>query len=216
MFHYLKQIVYAVAPYSLGPPLLLGIWLFKKLPAAGKLISIHILFATLTELIADLLNYYHINNLFLLHIYTVEECGMILWFYSHLFRGFINQKIFLYTFLSFFALALINSVFFQSLTQNNTYSRGIEATIVILCSMGFFYKMLSETKVEKPEQSPYFWFNTGFLIYFSASLLLFTLSNYILGDKHKHLRMDIWVLHAFFSIVLYTFIAIGLWKWRKK
>jgi hypothetical protein len=216
MFHYLKQIVFEVAPYSLGPPLLLGIWLFRIMPAAGKIICLHVLFAALTELTADLLGHYGINNLFLLHIYTVEECGMILWFYSYVFLGFINRKVFLYTFLSFFALAVINSVFFQSLTQNNTYSRGIEATIIILCSIGYFYKMLGEPKIEKPEQSPYFWFNTGFLIYFSASLLLFTLSNYILGAKYKQLRMDIWVLHAFFSILLYSFIAIGLWKYRKR
>jgi hypothetical protein len=216
MFHYLKQIVFEVASYAVGPPLLLAIWKFRILPAAGRIIGIHLLFAGLTALIAELMWYYRTNNLFLLHIYTVEECGMILWFYSHVFRGFINQKVFLYTFISFFVFAVINSILFQSLKQNNTHSRSIEATVIIACTIAYFYKMLSETKVEKPEQSPYFWFNTGFLIYFSASLLLFTLSNYIRGDQYKQLRHDIWTLHAFFSIVMYLFIAIGLWKYRKK
>ena len=114
MFHYLKQIVFAVAPYAVGPPLLLGIWLFRKLPAAGKLICIHLLFAAMVELMADLLWHYHTNNLFLLHIYTVEECGLILWFYSYLLGGIISRKFFGYVFLSFFAFALYSLILYPT------------------------------------------------------------------------------------------------------
>lgn len=216
MFHYLKQIVFEVASYAVGPPLLLGICQYRKLPVAGRLISIHLLFAGLTAVIAEVLWYYHTNNLFLLHIFTVEECGLILWFYSCLFSGFINRKLFLYIFFSFFAFAVINSVFFQPLTQFNTYARSTEAVIIVFCSIAFFYKMLSDTNIERPERLPYFWINTGFLIYFSASLLLFTLSNYIRDVQHKQLKYDIWTLHAFFSILMYTFVTIGLWKYRKR
>ncbi|NII27008.1 hypothetical protein HB364_18095 [Pseudoflavitalea sp. X16] len=216
MFHSLKQIIFSVAPYALAPPLLLGLWQFRALPGALRIITIHVLVAAVTELAATLLWHYRINNLFLLHIYTVEECGMLLWFYSYLWRERIPLRVFLYVFLSFLVFAVINSMLLQPLTQNNTYARSIEAVIMIACAIAFFYKMLSEARIHKPERSPYFWINTGLLIYFSGSLLLFTLSNYIRGPEYKQLRMDIWTLHAFFNILLYTFITIGLWKQRRK
>jgi hypothetical protein len=216
MFDVVKAIVFAVSPYALAPPLLLGLLQFRKLPLALKLICIHLMFAAVVEGLSYLLWHYRINNLFLLHIYTVEECGLILWFYSRLFTGFINSRVFLYAFAVFFVFAAVNSIFFQSLSANNTYIRTLEAIMVIVCSIVFFYRMLTDAAIEQPARSPYFWINTGWLIYFSASLLLFTLSNYINSTHLKQMRLDIWTLHAFFAILLYTFITIGLWKQRRK
>ncbi|HYF33351.1 MAG TPA: hypothetical protein VD993_19635 [Chitinophagaceae bacterium] len=215
MFEQLKHLVFEVAPYATLPAIIIGLVKFRTFPVALKVITIHVLIAGLVDLAGTLLWHYRINNLFLLHIYTIEECGLILLFYSYLLSDTVPRRIFLYVFLGFMVFSIANSIFLQPLTRNNTYARSIEAAIIICCAVLFFYKMLSESRLKAPGQSPYFWINTGLLIYFSGSLVLFTLSNYIRGPQYRQLRLDIWTLHAFFAILLYLFIAIGLWKHRR-
>ena len=207
--------VFEVAPYATLPAILIGLVKFRGFPLPLRIVTAHVLIAGLTELAATILWNNKINNLFLLHIYTIEECGMIIWFYSYLLGEGRNRKIFLYVFLGFAVLSIANSMFLQGLTRNNTYARSIEAVIIIVCAVRYFYKLLGEAKLKSPARSPYFWINTGFLIYFSSSLVLFTLSNYIRGPQYRQLRLDIWTLHAFFAIVLYALIAVGLWRHKK-
>ena len=215
MFEDLKHMVFEVAPYATLPAILIGLVKFRALSTPLRIVTVHVLIAGLVELAATILWNNKINNLFLLHVYTIEECGMILWFYSYLLSEGTDRKVFLYVFLGFAALSIANSMFLQGLTRNNTYARSIEAVIIIVCAVRYFYKLLSETKLKSPARSPYFWINTGFLIYFSSSLVLFTLSNYIRGPQYRQLRLDVWTLHAFFAIVLYALIAVGLWKHKK-
>jgi hypothetical protein len=215
MLEYLKSLVFEVAPYATVLAIIPGLIKFRAFPMPLRIVAIHVLIAGLVDLAAMILWNYKVNNLFLLHIYTIEECGMIILFYSYLLGDAGNRKKFLYVFLGFALLSIANSMFLQPLTRNNTYARSLEAMIIIVCAIMYFLKLLSETKLKSPARSPYFWINTGFLIYFSGSLVLFTLSNYIRGPQYKQLRLDIWTLHAFFSIVLYALIAVGLWKHRK-
>jgi hypothetical protein len=214
MLSYLKEWIFAVAPYAPALPLLIGLIKFRRLPLPLKVIVVHVLVAASVEFAATVLWNYRINNLFLLHIYTVEECGFIMLFYSYLLSKLVPRKVFLYVFVAFAVLAVLNTVFLQPVNVSNTYARSVEAVIVILCAIAFFYSLLGETTIKGADRPSYVWINTAFLIYFSGSLLLFTLSNYIEGPRYRQLRMDIWTLHAFFSILLYTFIAIGLWKHR--
>lgn len=215
MFEYLKQLVFEVAPYATLPAIVVGMAKFRHLPAPLRIIALHVLIAGAVDLTATILWHQKVNNLFLLHIYTIEECGLILWFYSYLLGDAISRKWFLYVFLGFLLLSVANSIFLQPLSRNNTYARSIEAVIIIACAVLYFYKMLSEAKLKAPARSPYFWINTGFLIYFSGSLVLFTLSNYIRGPQYRQLRLDIWTMHAFFAILLYVLIGIGLWKQKR-
>lgn len=215
MLEDLKHLVFEIAPYATILAIIPGLLKFRTLPTPLRIVAIHVLIAGLVDLAAMILWNNKINNLYLLHIYTIEECGMILWFYSYLLSDAMNRKAFLYVFLGFALLSIANSIYLQKLTQNNTYARSLEAMIIIVCAVMYFYRLLSEAKLKSPIRSPYFWINTGFLIYFSSSLVLFTLSNYIRGPQYRQLRMDIWTLHAFFAIVLYALIAVGLWRHKK-
>ncbi len=215
MLEDLKSLVFEVAPYATILAIIPGLIKFRSFPMPLRIVAVHVFIAGLVDLSAMVLWNYRINNLFLLHVYTIEECGMILWFYSYLLRDAGNRKIFLYAFLGFAILSTANSIYLQKLTQNNTYARSLEAMIIIICAIMYYMKLLSESKLKSPARSPYFWINTGFLIYFSGSLVLFTLSNYIRGPQYRQLRLDVWTLHAFFAIVLYALISVGLWKHRK-
>lgn len=215
MLDSIKQLIFEVAPYATLPAILIGSAKFRSLPVALRIVTIHVLIAGMVELAATILWNYRVNNLFLLHVYTIEECGLILLFYSYLLRDVMDPRKFLYVFLGFMVLSILNSIFLQPLTRNNTYARSIEALIIIICAVSYFYKELGESKLKSPGRTPYFWINTGFLIYFSGSLVLFTLSNYIRGPQYKQLRLDVWTLHGFFAILMYALIAVGLWKHKK-
>jgi hypothetical protein len=87
----------------------------------------------------------------------------------------------------------------------------LEGVLVILLCLTWCWRVLTEMKIQRLEQNPVFWANTGFLIYFSGNVLLFAFSNFIL-DYDKSLNLYVWAFHGLLSGLLYLLISIGLWK----
>ncbi|MBN8679584.1 MAG: hypothetical protein J0M29_15245 [Chitinophagales bacterium] len=153
------------------------------------------------------------NNLWLLHLYTPLEFICILWFYSLVLVSLAKRKWFVWLGLGFAVLSALNTAFLQPALTFNTYARSLEGILVIILCLSWCYQTLTEMKIRALQQDPVFWTNTGFLLYFSGNVLLFAFSNYILNINHA-LNQYIWAFHALFSILLYFFITIGLWKAR--
>jgi len=55
--------------------------------------------------------------------------------------------------------------------------------------------------------------NSGMLIYFSGSFLLFIIYSVIISNYS--LAYFIWDLHATFLLTMYILFAVALWKYKK-
>lgn len=173
--------------------------------------AFYVFLGGLTQVASSYLNAHKQNNLWLLHLYTPLEFACIVWFYGTELKGFVEKKWFFLTGIGFAVLSVLNSAFLQDTDTFNTYARSLEGILVILLCLAWCYRTLSEMKIRRLEQDPVFWVNTGFLLYFSGNVLLFAFSNYII-DINRALNLYIWAFHALFSILLYFFVTIGLWK----
>jgi hypothetical protein len=213
MFKALQGAIIHYSALAVVPPLILAAIYHRKYSPALKVLSLHLLMVAVFSGVAVLLSEMKRNNLPLLHVYTICEFIMIIWFYSIVLRGFLPAKLLVWIAAGFTVFALMNSLLLQSWYTFNTIPRSIEGLVVILLSLVCYYRMLSELKIRKMERSPIFWINTGFLFYFSGALFLFMLSNYILPLNHQ-LNIFIWTIHACFSIMLYLFIFLGLCNHR--
>ncbi len=96
-----------------------------------------------------------------------------------------------------------------SLTTNDRY---VPSHIVIcIFSLLFFYQIIKEMPTTHIQRLPVFWINSGFLIYYAGTLILWIASDYlakILGDGFG----SYWIFHNVLGIVKNVFFAIGLWQ----
>jgi hypothetical protein len=208
MLQTLQDIFFFCSAWIVFVPFILAIVLFKRFTAAYRVLSIHIFIACAVELASYLMSLYRQPNLFLLHIYTLTEFLLLYLFYEIYFNRFYPVWPLRITAAAFLVFSVINSLFIQPVTGFNSYARAAEAFIMTVLSLLCFYKLAQE---HKPAVT---WINTGLLLYFSGSFLLFIVSNYILSYSSK-LNYHIWAVHAFLSLLLYLLITIGLWKARK-
>jgi hypothetical protein len=193
------------------PPLLLVFIKYRHLKKEMKAVACFVFLATVVQFAASYLASFKSNNLPLLHLYTPLEFCCIVWFYSMALEGFVPKPVFVGAAVGFTVMAVLNAVFLQSIYEFNTYARSLEGVLVILLCLTWCWRVLTEMKIQRLEQNPVFWANTGFLIYFSGNVLLFAFSNFIL-DYDKSLNLYVWAFHGLLSGLLYLLISIGLWK----
>lgn len=145
------------------------------------------------------------NNLWLIHIYTMLELSFFTW----VFRTVLGRNLTLLILIIFNGLALMGIFIFGDLEKFNPWTSALEALLIILYVLSYFYQTARDIKVEDITRMPLFWLSTGALIYFSSSLFLFIFSNYIFPEVK--LSLIFWGIHAMLSILLYIFFFITLW-----
>jgi hypothetical protein len=213
----LKEIQHGIliySPIAVVFPLIAGLIRLRSLVPEQKSLLLFIFNSSVFSFLGYIYWYTNTNNLPLLHIYTISEFGAISWFYRQTLKKSVLEKFLFPGFTAFVVFALMNACFIQD-WHINTLPRSIECMLIIIYALFCYHRQLKELTYSRPEHSPVFWINTGFLIYFSGALLLFTLSNYILPLNHQ-LNIYIWTLHALFSIIEYLFIFIALCLHPKK
>lgn len=212
-----QSLVFNAAPFAMIPAAVMAIILFRGSNTTVKILGIHILISVFTEFSSTLLWSFKINNIFMLHIYTLEEFAMLSWFYATIITGRDWKYFFQSCLIVFTILTLLNSTFIQTLSVNNTYARGLESLIFMVYALICFNKLINAPSSSLPR--PYYLgillINSGILIYFTSSSLLFTLSNYLRKPELTEARMIVWACHAFFSIVYYLLLFFGLWIIRR-
>jgi len=195
------------APLSIVPPLLIGLVRYRLMSVSFRLLCWYVFTGCLVQGLSYLYWYNNLNNLPLLHVYTILEFGFIALFYGLEFR---RTWLLTWLALGFAQIAILNTIFLQPLHTYNSYARSLEAIMVLVCVLLSLYRQLLAGG-QKLRHQPLFWVNLAFLFYFSGSLFLFIAGNYLLSGSAT-LNQLVWGLHALWVWLLYTLIAIGLWK----
>lgn len=212
----LKAFLFNYGPWIIIAPFLLSVVRYNRLSKALKIMTWYLLLSALTQAGSLLLWKESINNLPLLHVFTVLEFFLLFTYYSVQSKPFLPKFWFYGILILFLSFALLDAFVLESLHSFNIYTRSLEAFIFIACSVHWFIHSLTiESKAVIPEQNALKYMNAGFFIYFSGSLILFAFSNYI-NHLGRPLLMNIWTLHTLLLIVLYLFILTGFWKTSRK
>ncbi|MES2518857.1 MAG: hypothetical protein V4585_12160 [Bacteroidota bacterium] len=192
-------------------PLIIGIFRRKYLVRELLVIFLFICNSVIFEFISKVMAIDKTPNLYLFHIYVLTEFFFISWFYFEIFKKYISPKIISITFILFTIFSLVDSFVLHNTLTFNSYAKTLECLIIVSYTVFYLYKTFDEFQDQDPSDTPIFWINAGFLFYFSGCLFLFTFSNFIL-TQGKAMGMITWALHAFFIIIMYSLISIGLWK----
>jgi hypothetical protein len=203
--------------FVLVPVLAVLIWWLKS-PVKRfeqKMIALYIMLAFITEIFAKIIGAIHLNNLPVLHVYTLLQFLIVAWLYKPFMSGRIMPIIWLVFTVAFLIGSIINSLFIQSVWVFNGYARASESLIIVLFVLWYFRKLLFSEEAVKPLQDiPMFWISTGMLFYFSACFFVFLLSGdvYIINSKVFAIS---WAFHDLILIIHYIFITAALWPTRQ-
>ncbi|MGV3612908.1 MAG: hypothetical protein ACO1N0_18255 [Fluviicola sp.] len=212
----LKALLFNYGPWIIIAPVLLSLVLYNRLSKALKIITWYLILSVLTQAVSLWLWKKSINNLPLLHAFTVLEFFLLFAYYSFQSKQLLTR---FWTYgipVLFLGFALLDAFVLENLHSFNIYTRSLEAFIFIGCSVHWFIRSITlESKVILQDQNGLKYMNAGFFIYFSCSLILFAFSNYI-NHLGRPLLMNIWTLHSLLLIVLYLFILIGFCKINRK
>lgn len=210
MVNEIKELFFKIAPWIILVPSYISIKNSNTLPKEFKCITLYLIVSVLTQLLSLILWTQKINNLPLLHIYTLVEFFLLLIFYYKILSAFIPKLFFYLLTILFITTASFDSLVIEGFFAFNTYTRSFEAFVFILFALIWFLKILSEENESPQINLPSLkYINAGFFIYFSGSIVLFSFSNYINQLGHA-LSMNIWTLHTLLLFTLYILISIGL------
>ena len=203
-----KVFVSIIVPVTILVPILSGIFCYSKLTVYAKAIFWYLVISAVVNTIGTILGrVYHINNLPLIHLFTIIEMILLLFFYRNILHIAATNKWFILLIAGFLVINIINICFFQSIFQYNSYTHTIEAFICILFSLNYFAKLAAtETKVAN---LPGFYFNTGIFLYFSGAFMLFIFSNVIISKLSISNFLVLFAINGGLFIIMYIFFTIG-------
>jgi hypothetical protein len=202
------------APWILLVPLSLSWARFRHHTPVMRVVCYFLSFHFISLVLGFILAKLRVNNLPMLHVYSVIEFFLLLWFFQLMLTGFLPKKFFIVLAALFLLLAIVNVVAIEGLFVFNTYVRSVEALLIIFLSVSWFVKTLSDPGTPQASNVPYFLIIGGLLVYFSGSLVLFSFETYI-TPQILSWRINIWSLHTLLAVVLYLLITAALWKNRK-
>ncbi|GAB2819487.1 hypothetical protein [Ferruginibacter profundus] len=209
-----KVFVSVIVPLTILLPIGTGVVYYSKLKLYAKTIFWYLVISAVVNTIGTILGRgYHINNLPLIHLFTLIEMLLLFYFYRTILDIEKKNKWFNILVGAFVLVNFANMLFFQSIFQYNSYTRTIEAFICILLSLNYFAKLAAtETKVVS---QPGFFFNAGIFLYFSGAFMLFIFSNLLITKLNTANFLILWNIHAVLFFIMYIFFTIGFVLCRK-
>jgi hypothetical protein len=198
--------LWTFVPCSIILPFIVGLINFRALKKPDSIIFIYITVNGLVNLVTSILARSGNNNMPVFHLFTIIELVLLSLFFSSIYNS-KHYSIISYIVLAvFLVFAMLNSLFLQNIYMFNTYTRSLEAIIIICYCLWFFYYLISQ---ETRPNNSLIWYTAGIFIYFSTSFIIFIMSNIALKlDKEQDWIM--WHIHGSMVLLMYLFITKGL------
>jgi len=170
--------------------------------------------AALYEWVATIL--LSVNSTVWFRFYLLFEFLCLYYFFFHLLRKKYRYVFgfFLSVFLVVFAYLL--TVWEQSdKYKTDSYLSIIETLFVFTCVFLWFRDIFKNLLVESLWKSPVFYFISAFILYFSGTIFLFLISDFIADNKLAQFN-HYWVLNVALCFLLRILLIIGIWKGQTK
>jgi hypothetical protein len=174
-----------------------------------KVIFSYLVFAGLSDITERLLGSRNINNLPLLHFYTIVEFLFITRFFQLILNEPLVFRLIGWLMVIVPVFCVLDFIFIQSIYQFNSYPRPISALIIIGLCLFYFFKH-SESENQKPwVDLPLNWMVTGLLVYFGSSLFHFAFLNVLNENVSENVYFIFGTIHATLVMVMYLLFTAG-------
>lgn len=187
---------------------------YNRLPSLIKTLGIFLLISIATEIFSKYLSFLKVNNLFLLHIFTLLE--FISWslFYKLLFKEKEEvQKYSWYFIITVSLLIIINTMFIEPYTGFNSNAKSLVQIILISYAIYYFFRSFGVVDFSQPINKAISFINFAVVLYYSGSLFIFMFSRFLMSDNVSNIIQEgFWLLNALLNLVFQILILIAIWK----
>ena len=189
-----------------------GTFFLKKIKKRFLFLYLFLIIAFITEISIPILFYgYNVrHNLELSHYYFPLEFLFLALLYLKELNGFVNGKWLKVLIGGFMLYCLINPIFLQDYHQYSQV-RSFSSIILVVFSILYYYRVLTEAKIGKLANEPMVWINTAVLLYFAGSLFYSVLFTIILEVSRELLRLGA-TYFFILSLIFYSLVTIGIIK----
>ncbi len=208
-----------IVPVSVLIPIGVAVIRYRQVDRMLLLIFYYLLLDGLVGLLATIIAYCRINNMPMLHVFTILEFLLLSFFYIKILKDRIARNIIRVLMVIFPLLCIINFIFFQSIFRFNTYTRPLEVLIVMAYSLAYFAQTNEAIDVKVWSNNSLIWVNIGILLYFSGALFVYSFSNFTTAytsPKYKLINLFIWDIHAALLLCMYLLFSWGFYICRKR
>jgi len=199
-----------ISTISVAIPLFFGFFNYKKLSVEMKILVWYLLTSFVFEIVVAFLILLRIssNTLWLSHVFPIIEYIFLVVIFSRWQRNIRLKKIYLWGIPFMMALMIVNILFFQPITQANTYVMSIHKLLLIGIS-AFALLELSKENIYPLTREYRFWVATGILFYNVTTLIMFSLLNNIIPHQDIQLVKVLFSINIILNIITYIIYAEG-------
>lgn len=201
-----------VVPFSGIIPLGIGLYKFRSLDSALRIMTCYLLLSIGCSIAGSVLAAQNINNMPVGHIYTFLELILLSAFYLNIFKQGLFRYLIALLSLALLVFLAMNTLLPGKIYHFNNNGKSLEALLFILCSVGYFISAL-DTDHKAAKSSPVLtYINAGLLLYFSSSLILFIINT--IDVRYVTMSILIWDMHASFLLLMFMLFSRALWKYK--
>ncbi len=201
-----------IAPASVIPPLILGFRRVNKLSFNYRFLLGYLGLSLVTSILMRVFAYVFHNNMIITRCYTVVEFPVLAGFYYWTSNSSIMRQIIKILVVSFAIFSISMLFVYYKSVEFDDFTSSLESLLVIFLGVSFIFgDHGSASKSKSWASRPVNWFNTGILLYFSGSLFIFLLTNYIIAES-VYMYSSIWKVHATLFIGLNSLFSVGFLK----
>ena len=177
-----------------------ALYMLRFLNWQMRLLLIYFGVAVITELLLAYMGSQGMNNLWLARVFSIVEFCLLTIVFSSWQNNKLLKRLLHISIPLMVVLGIFSTLYLENIRHFNSFSKPITSLILIMVS-AYTLVELNKEKIDFLFREPRFWFSSGVLFSFSASLLLHALSNSLL-----HLPMSV-VRLIFESNVVLSIIA---------
>jgi hypothetical protein len=190
-----------IVPGATLLPIIAGFIYYKRLNKPLRTLLVYLIASFIINAAGSILASYNVNNLPLLHVYTIVEVVTVMLYYLYAFGKGDISKI-KAVMVIFPVICIVNFTFIQSIYTFNTYTRPLAAIIIIVFTSWY---LAVQSNIKSPElvtRSGRL-VAAGFMIYYCSSVFQFIFSNIISKSVSTDIKLLIWDIHGTFVLIMY-------------
>jgi hypothetical protein len=155
------------------------------------------------ESISSYMAFYHINNIFLNNIESLIVISFELYLLREIIASRKAKKFFLYSFLIYLILAIVNILLVQTSRNFNTVTYCLGTFLLIAACIYYFWELFQQKSSIDLVRQPPFWICSGLLFYCTCTFPVFGLTDLIV-------RLPAVILQNLYSILIVINICLYL------
>jgi hypothetical protein len=188
--------------------LALALYLRNKLSIPYIVLSGLIFVTIISECLSNVAAHQMKNNSTVFHSFASIEFALLSTVFYLLFRSKVLKQIIFITIFLFSAFVIFNAIYLQPIAQAPFNDNTVASIILITYSFLLFAEMINLEIENSLFSQAIFWFNSGVLIFYTATLIFWSIYHLIqLNSNIIVLHHVLWILnliyYAFFGISIY-------------